>query len=118
MPRQRRAVELLLILGDPSKVAETVGVSRATLWRWRQQPAFQAAVATAEGAAMEKLSRDLLRLSGLAISALEDALSKSQKPSYRLRAAALILEQLTKFRELQSLEQRVTALERNRGGIQ
>jgi len=50
-PKQRKAVEALLLTGDVSAAAKAAGVSRESLYRWLRQPLFLAAVREAEARA-------------------------------------------------------------------
>jgi Helix-turn-helix of insertion element transposase len=41
-PQQATAVDLLVSGLTETAAAEAIGVSRVTLWRWKQEPAFEA----------------------------------------------------------------------------
>jgi transposase-like protein len=115
-PRQRRAVEALLTTGDVSAAAKDSGVSRESLYRWMKQPAFLAAVREAEAAALDELSRMLVRLGRTAVGTLAKAMSDPKAPwPTRVRAADASLARLLQLRELATLEARVTELERSVG---
>ncbi len=114
--RQRRAVAALLTAGDVSAAARETGVSRETLHRWLRQPAFLAAVREAEAAALDELSRSLVRLGRTAAEMLEVAMGDSTAPwPTRVRAADAVLGRLLQLRELATLEARVAELERSVG---
>ena len=109
--KQRRAVEALLSTGEVTAAAREAGVSRETLHRWLRQPAFVAAVRQAEAAALDELSRLLVRLGRTAAATLAKAMSDPAAPyPTRVRAADAALGRLLQLRELAQLESRVQAL--------
>lgn len=55
--RQKLAIEAIVATGDVTIAAQSVGVNRATLYRWMKQSAFVQAVHVAEADAVEDLSR-------------------------------------------------------------
>ena len=111
-PRQRKAVEALLLTGDVSAAAKEAGVSRESLYRWMKEPAFLEAVRAAEALALDELSRLLVRLGRSAATTLETAMGDPAAPAAtRVRAADVVLARLLQLRELATLEARVTELE-------
>ena len=111
-PKQRRAVETLLATGEVKAAAAEAGVHRDTLHRWLKEPAFLAAVRGAEAAALDELSRLLVRLGRTAAATLAKAMSDPAAPyPTRVRAADAALGRLLQLRELAQLEARVQALE-------
>lgn len=111
-PRQRKAVAALLTTGDVSAAAREAGCGKVTLYRWLKQPAFLAAVREAEAAALDELSRMLVRLGRTAAGTLAKAMSDATTPwPTRVRAADASLARLLQLRELATLEARVTELE-------
>ena len=114
--RQRLAVEALLATGEVTSAAQTACVSRATLHRWLTNPMFVAAVRAAEAAALDDLSRMLVRLGGTAAGTLEQAMiDPATPPATRVRAADAVLGRLLQLRELATLEARVNDLEHAAG---
>lgn len=115
-PKQRKAVEALLTTGEVAAAAQSVGVSRETLYRWLKEPVFQQAVRQAEAQALDDLSRLLVRLGRTAVATLAKAMSDPSVPAAsRVRAADAALSRLLQLRELATLEQRITALEEAAG---
>ena len=113
-PKQRRAVEALLSTGEITAAAREAGVARETLQRWFHEPHFARAVREAEAAAIDDLSRMLVRLGRSATATLAKAMTDSTVPwSTRVRAAEASLGRLLQLRELATLESRVTELERS-----
>ncbi len=114
--RQQQAIQAIVATGDVTIAAQSVGVNRATLYRWMKQPAFVQAVHSAEADAVEDLSRMLVRLGRTAVATLAKAMSDPATPAAtRVRAADATLSKLLQLRELATLEQRVSALEANVG---
>src|SRR6187551_630695 len=102
--KQRKAVEALLTTGDVAAAAREVGVSRESLYRWMKQPAFQVAVREAEAAALDELSRMLVRLGRTATGTLAKAMTDPAAPwPTRVRAADAALARLLQLRELATL---------------
>ena len=115
-PKQRRAVGAFLATGEVSAAAQEAGVHRDTLHRWLRQPAFRAAVRQAEAAALDELSRMLVRLGRTAAATLARTMSDPAAPyPTRVRAADAALARLLQVRELAQLEARVQALEEAAG---
>jgi transposase-like protein len=104
--RQEQAIQAIVATGDVTVAAQSVGVNRATLYRWRKQPSFVAAVHGAEADGVEDLSRMLVRLGRTTVAT---------PPATRVRAADATLTRLLQLRELATLEQRVAALEASAG---
>jgi phage terminase small subunit len=115
-PKQRKAVEALLVTGDVSAAAREAGVSRESVYRWLKQPLFLEAVREAEARALDELSRLLVRLGRTAATTLAKAMSEETTPvATRVRAADVTLARLLQLRELATLEARVAELERAAG---
>ena len=115
-PKQRRAVETLLLTGDASHAAAEAGIARDTLYRWMKQPAFASAVREAEAQAIDEVARVLIRLSKSAVGTLAQVMAERDAPiGPRIRAADITLSRLLQVRELAVLEERLTTLERAAG---
>ena len=113
-PKQRKAVAALLTTGEVTAAAREAEVSKDTLYRWLKQPVFLAAVRQAEAAALDELSRLLVRLGRTATATLAKAMGDPAAPyPTRVRAADAALGRLLQLRELATLEARVTELERS-----
>jgi hypothetical protein len=110
--KQQRAIAALLTKPTIEEAAKAAGVSRATLYRWLAERAFQTALADAERRLLETTSRGLIALSTKALAVTEAVLDDQSVPaSTRLRAADVTLNRLLQLRELVSLEERIAALE-------
>lgn len=114
--RQQQAITAIVATGDVTVAAQSVGVNRATLYRWMKQPGFVQAVHGAEADAVEDLSRMLVRLGRTAVATLARAMNDpATPPATKVRAADATLTKLLQLRELATLEQRVAALEASVG---
>jgi phage terminase small subunit len=112
-PKQRKAIEALLTCGDVSSAARAAGVSRDTVYRWAKKDNFLDALRAGTSQALDDLSRLLLSLGETAISTLRIAMEDDSIPANtKVRAADIVFSRLLQFRELVSLEERVSELER------
>ena len=115
-PRQRRALEVLVVTGDKSQAADAAGVKRVTIYRWMQQPGFGDALRWAVAESLDNLSLALVGVSELAVKTLDAAMVAGDATwSARVRAADVSLKVLITVRELVALEARVCELERVAG---
>ncbi len=110
--KQRKAIEALLTCGDVSSAAKEAGVSRETIYRWAKKDNFLDALRAGTSQALDDLSRLLLSLGETAISTLRIAMEDDSIPANtKVRAADIVCSRLLQFRELVSLEERVSKLE-------
>ncbi len=115
-PKQRRAVEALLTVGEVQAAAQSAGVSKDSIYRWLRQPVFLEAVRAAEAQALDDLSRVLVPLGRTAAGTLARAMSDATVPwATKVRSADATLGRLLQLRELATLEARVAELERAAG---
>lgn len=110
-PQQLAAIESLLICGDVTVAAKAAGVTSKTVHRWLKQPAFSAALRTADQAALETLTKRLVTLGTKAVTTLDSAMDSSHPMAVRVRAADAVLSRLLQLHERVILEQRVAELE-------
>src|SRR3954453_7298469 len=78
-PRRSRAVDLLVLGKTDAEVAAEVGANRTSLWRWRQEPLFQAELARRRA---ELWADSLDRFAGLlarSLDVLADALQDGDR---------------------------------------
>ena len=107
---QRYALETLLSTGSVSRAAEAASVTEKTIYAWKRQPEFSAALVEAEGQALAVLSGAFVSAGPLAMAALVDDLTGQDK---RLRQSAYrtYFGYLAAIREMVSFEERLAALE-------
>ncbi|MFO0679989.1 MAG: phBC6A51 family helix-turn-helix protein [Polyangiaceae bacterium] len=91
-PKRTRALALFLEGADVGEVARETGVSRTTLWRWREDPAFAHELATKRQRVLEAARDDLRATTSDAVAVLRAVLrDDSQPPGVRLRAIEMVL---------------------------
>ena len=110
-PGQLKAIEALLLCRSVGEACVKAEVTRRTLDRWRNEPAFIDALRYAERYAIEDIGRSLLSLGNLAASALYDALQPTQKIHHRIAAAQIFYDTVLALREYNDLEKRIAELE-------
>jgi len=113
-PRQRKAVSGLLEGTPVVQVAEIVGVSERTLYRWLGSEEFTAELRKAELQVLDAVGLRLVNLAGAAVDALEIVLENpsTKGASVKRLVAKDILELLLKWRSETILEERILNLER------
>jgi hypothetical protein len=114
-PKQERAI-IALLQGGTEQAARAANVGPRTLYRWQNEPSFQAALWKARRAAFSQSSARLQQASGAAVSTLLKIMVDPNAPaSTRVRAADSVLDHGAKALELEDIEARVAELERAAG---
>ena len=111
-PRQKNAVLAVITAKTMDEAASQAGVDIKTLWRWRKNPLFVAAVDAARRDLMTKAA-DHLRLGAVeAVAALRRVLAdKETAAPVVVQAASAILSHAIKVVELSDVTARLDALE-------
>lgn len=110
--RQRAAIESLLVYGEVTAAATACGASPQTVHSWMREPAFQAALRTAEAECLRGISRRLVALGDRAVATFAAILDDpNASPAHRLRAADATLARLLQLKEITDLETRIDVLE-------
>ena len=91
--QQQQTLGLLTTGLRIEEIAETLGVHRSTIWRWRQDPEFIARWNQILTDTREEQTRSLLELQQEAIEALRGCL-RSENEMVRLRASLSVLEKV------------------------
>ena len=102
----------LLETGDVSQSADVAGVNRATIYKWREDPAFMAELHRAEAVALGDLATGLAGMGTDALAALREGLDPAQPMTIRLRAAGIYLDRALRVLELVTLEEWIANLEK------
>jgi hypothetical protein len=111
--KQERALVALLDCGEIKQAAETAGVTKVTLWRWLQLPAFQSRYRRARRQLVETAIAQLQSACTIAVRVLREVAEDNQSPaSSRVAAAKTIIEQSIGAIELMDLQDRVETLEK------
>jgi hypothetical protein len=92
--RERKAIALLITGMTHTAVADELGVNRRTLWEWKQDPTFVAALNNEREAIREAMQDRVLGLAEKALTALEQTLERSDSDGARVAAARLVLDRL------------------------
>ena len=108
--KQELAVAALLTETSIEAAAKKCGIGESTLFRWLQQPAFNAAYQEARGQVLTQAVAQLHTATTQAVATLELALTDAEWPA-RIRAAVAILDQAFKGREALDLSRRLTEIE-------
>jgi hypothetical protein len=91
--QQQQTLGLLATGLRIEEIAETLGVHRSTIWRWRQDPEFIAQWNQILVDTREEQTRSLIELQQEAIEALRGCL-RSENDLVRLRASLSVLERV------------------------
>ena len=91
--QQQQTLGLLATGLRIEEIAETLGVHRSTIWRWRQDPEFIAQWNQILTDTREEQTRSLLELQHEAIEVLRSCL-RSENDMLRLRASLSVLEKV------------------------
>ena len=110
-PKQEQGMLALLRGATMEDAAKAVGVSTVTLWRWNQQPEFQARLRQARRELVQGALGELQHLTVEAVQALRRNLT-SGDPSVEVRAALGVLDRVIKVTDVLDQEARVARLER------
>lgn len=89
------AVERIIQGVDDATIAEELGISRTTAWRWRNDTEAVALVSAARNRQFERVEGRLASLADSALSALETALNDpSVSLTVKLKAATIVLDRV------------------------
>ena len=107
---RERAVAALLSAPSVGQAAKKVGLSKATLYRWMQEPDFRTALRSARREIVDATIGRLQAVTTEAVTALHKALT-CHTPTVRVSAARAILGFSFRSVELMDLEDRIAELE-------
>jgi hypothetical protein len=106
---------IIALLEQPTipEAAKAAGVSYTSLWRWLQDPTFQAEYRNARRQALGQATSQLQQAAAAAVKALREIIEDVKAPSSsRVMAARTVLEMGLKAVELEDMEVRLAAIER------
>jgi hypothetical protein len=110
---QSKAIAALLVCPTFSDAAQQTGIGETTLWRWMKNESFQMEYREAKRRLVDSaISRLSQAASGAVDTLVEIMRDKGGPASSRVSAAKAVLEAAVKAIELESIEQRLTALEK------
>lgn len=113
-PKQQKALAALLTGGTIGDAAKLAGISERQLLRWKDEPAFKAALADAVEEKITAAVRALSDAAAQAVDTLRTIMTNKhtrREDSVRVRAAATILSSTLRWKEMTDLEQRLAAVE-------
>jgi hypothetical protein len=110
--KMEEAIIALLTQPTIPEAAKAAGVSDTTLWRWLQDPEFQAAYREARQQAVGQAIAQLQQLGSAAVRALKSVIEDEKAPhSARVAAARAAFELAYRGVEVEDLAERVAAIE-------
>jgi len=109
--KHRQAIAALLSNPTIEAAALEVGVTARTLRRWRDEPVFAAALATAESALLSQVARTMVTAANEAVDVLRSVMADDESARQRTAAARAILQHLPAIRLLGSIDARLARLE-------
>jgi len=110
--KQEKAIMLLLENKKMEEVAQKLGISTKTLYRWLKQDAFKQRFAEVRQELFNEALNSLKTLTKEAIDTLEDILKNGTKETSRVTASKTVLELALRLKEVEELEKRVEELEK------
>ena len=110
--KKEAAILALLSQRNVEEAARTVGVGARTLYRWMNEPDFDAVYRAARRAAFSQSAARLQQMCTAAVSTLGKIMVDPNAPAAsRVRAADSVLNHAAKAIEIEDIETRVAALE-------
>jgi hypothetical protein len=111
-PKKEAAILALLTARGIDEAARNAQVPPRTLYRWLQEPDFDAAYPKARRTAFAQATARLQQATGAAVSTLlKIMVDTNAPPSTRVRAADSVLDHAKQAIEIEDVEVRVAALE-------
>jgi len=111
--KKELAVAAILTCPTLKEAAKQIGIADVTLWRWMQLPAFQETLKQAKRQAVAQATSALSQICHEAVHNLRSIMNdKAAVASARVSAAKTILDSGLRGVELDDLEARLAALER------
>jgi transposase-like protein len=111
--KKEAAIAALLSQRNIEEAARSINVVPNTLLRWMKEPEFDAAYREARRAAFGQSIARMQQASGAAVSTLLKIMVDQNAPaSTRVRAADSVLDHSAKAIEIEDIEARVAALEK------
>ena len=115
-PKQEAAILALLSNRTVEDAARVVKITPRTLYRWLNEPGFDAAYRQARRTAFGQSTARLQQISSAAVSVLARVMTDPATPAaVKVRAADSVLHHAAKASEIEDIEARVAELERAAG---
>jgi len=110
--RQLKAIPLIIFAKTITEGVKQAGISKTLFYEWMKNENFKSEFISRQNDLIETALKELKGLSGEAIESLGKLLRESQNENIRLKAIALIIEHTVKIKEIEDIENRLTAIER------
>jgi hypothetical protein len=91
--------------------AQTAGVSPATVYRRKQDPAFCKELQQVSSELVQRMAGMLTGAGGEAVRTLLTLMKETAPPAVRLGAARAVMDGVVKYRDIGGVEERLVALE-------
>ena len=111
-PRQSRTIIALMSSRTNTEAAKIAKVSERTIYEWRKEPEFLAALQAAEFETLDAATRRIVTGNAKALDALDDLITKAANESVRRQAAMDWITLLFRFQEARDVYQRLNDLEK------
>ncbi|MHC1740649.1 MAG: hypothetical protein AB9897_06005 [Anaerolineaceae bacterium] len=100
--KQLEAIPVILSSPSLEEAARKLGINVRTLYRWKDQPDFQSALAEAERSIYQNNIKKVISLQSAAIDCLAEFLTNTEqnKASIRLRAARELIDLADHYHEI------------------
>jgi hypothetical protein len=109
--KQQKAITALLSERTIGEAAKRAGVGERTLYTWLADPVFRSALKSAEKNVLDDVTRRLTTGQRLALDTLEKLIQSARHESTKLTACVQWLNLFVKYRDMQDIDERLTALE-------
>jgi hypothetical protein len=110
--RQQRMIVALMTRRNIGDACAEAKVSRSTLSRWLTSPVFRGELVFAEGRVIGEATRQLLLGQEEAINTLRELMTGATNENVRRQASNDWLALLGRYRELNTIEERLSRLEK------
>ena len=112
-PRQKRAVESLIVCNTISDAAKRANMNERTLYRWLQQEEFQSVVRRARQLSLTQLATHMQHVAARAAGTLNEVMEdKNATSASRVSAARCSMEMYYKAATLEDIQERLMTMEK------
>ena len=116
--KQLRAIPIIISARTVTEGVKLAGISKGVFYQWMKIEHFRQEFISQQNDLIETALKELKGLSTDAVEELGKLLKGTQNESIKLRAISLVIEYVLKMKELEDVELRLSALERNAEGKQ
>lgn len=109
--KQEKAIAALMSERTIRDAAKKTGVNEKTIYLWMKESAFRCALREAERGVLDDVTRRLNTGQRIALDTLEKLIQSARHESTKLNACVQWLNLFVKYRDMQDIDERLTALE-------